>query len=70
MKKLKWILMAAILTFLNGFSFAQVGEQNSKAAEMIYAHKGAFIGLVDIGEGRKLYLECQGNGFPTVVLVS
>lgn len=29
-----------------------------------------FTGLVDIGEGRKLYLECQGSGTPTVVLVS
>ena len=26
-------------------------------------------GLVDIGGGRKMYLECQGTGTPTVVLV-
>ncbi len=26
--------------------------------------------LVDIGGGRKIYLECQGTGFPTVVLIS
>ena len=26
--------------------------------------------LVDIGDGRKIYLECQGTGSPTVVLVS
>ena len=26
-------------------------------------------GLVDIGSGRKMYLECQGTGTPTVVLV-
>jgi pimeloyl-ACP methyl ester carboxylesterase len=32
----------------------------------------SFAGLVDIGGGRKmyLYLECQGSGSPTVVLVS
>lgn len=29
-----------------------------------------FAGLVDIGGGRKMYLECQGDGSPTVVLVS
>jgi len=29
-----------------------------------------FSGLVDIGGGRKMYLECRGTGSPTVVLVS
>lgn len=29
----------------------------------------SFAGLVDIGGGRRLYLECQGTGTPTVVLV-
>src|SRR6266404_5609051 len=27
-------------------------------------------GLVDIGRGRKMYLECRGTGSPTVVLIS
>ena len=31
---------------------------------------GDFAGLVDIGDGRKMYLECRGTGSPTVVLVS
>jgi pimeloyl-ACP methyl ester carboxylesterase len=30
----------------------------------------SFAGLVDIGRGRKMYLECRGTGSPTVVLVS
>ena len=30
----------------------------------------AFSGVVDIGAGRKLYLECRGAGSPTVVLIS
>lgn len=30
----------------------------------------AFAGLVDIGGGRKMYLECRGTGSPTVVLVA
>src|SRR5262245_42255101 len=29
-----------------------------------------FAGLVDIGNGRKMYLECRGAGSPTVVLIS
>jgi len=29
---------------------------------------GDFAGLVDIGGGRRLYLECRGQGSPTVVL--
>ena len=31
---------------------------------------GAFAGLVDIGGGRKMYLECRGAGAPTVVLIA
>jgi pimeloyl-ACP methyl ester carboxylesterase len=30
----------------------------------------SFAGLVDLGSGRKMYLECRGSGSPTVVLVS
>ena len=29
-----------------------------------------FAGLVDIGGGRKMYLQCSGTGSPTVVLIS
>ena len=34
------------------------------------AESGDFAGLVDIGGGRKMYLECRGAGSPTVVFVS
>jgi pimeloyl-ACP methyl ester carboxylesterase len=33
------------------------------------AESGDFTGLVDIGGGRKMYLECRGAGSPTVVIV-
>lgn len=33
------------------------------------AAKADFTGLVDIG-GRKMYLQCTGQGSPTVVLIS
>ena len=34
------------------------------------AASGDFAGLVEIGNGRRMYLECRGQGGPTVVLVS
>jgi pimeloyl-ACP methyl ester carboxylesterase len=34
------------------------------------AAQGDFAGLIDIGGGRHLYMECHGIGTPTVVLVS
>jgi len=34
------------------------------------AENGNFAGLVDIGNGRKIYLQCSGVGSPTVVLIS
>jgi pimeloyl-ACP methyl ester carboxylesterase len=43
-------------------------------AALTPAHAAAasadFAGLVDIGGGRKMYLECRGAGSPTVVLVA
>jgi len=38
---------------------------NARAAE-----SSDFAGLIDIGGGRKIYLQCSGAGTPTVVLVS
>jgi hypothetical protein len=31
---------------------------------------GDFAGLVDIGNGRKIFLECRGAGAPTVIFES
>ena len=33
------------------------------------AERGNFEGLVDLGDGRKMYLKCSGRGSPSVVLV-
>ncbi len=43
--------------------------QSATPAASPSAASGDFAGLVDIG-GRKLYLECHGEGSPTVVLIS
>ncbi len=39
-------------------------------ASAAFAESGDVAGLVDIGSGRKMYLECSGTGSPTVVLIS
>ena len=38
------------------------------ASPMADAAQGDFGGLVDIGGGRRLYMECRGTGSPVVVL--
>jgi pimeloyl-ACP methyl ester carboxylesterase len=44
--------------------------QSATPAASPSAASGDFAGLVDIGGGRRLWLECRGQGGPTVVLVS
>src|SRR5271166_48370 len=39
-----------------------------KASHRVPVESGEFAGLVDIGGGRHIYLECHGTGSPTVVL--
>ena len=47
-------------------------SQSSEATQdtAIAESEGGFAGLVDIGGGRQMYMECRGTGSPTVVLVS
>jgi pimeloyl-ACP methyl ester carboxylesterase len=59
------ILFTLTLGFLLlGAATARAGIVQAPAS----AASGDFAGLVDIGGGRHLYLECQGTGSPTVVL--
>ena len=53
-------LRAALLLLLAGSAAA--------AAPATAAPAGDFAGLVPIGDGRSLYLECRGSGSPTVLL--
>src|SRR5215216_5767153 len=48
---------------------AALGAQRTHPPVAV-AGQGDVAGLVDIGHGRRLYLECRGQGGPTVVLVS
>ncbi len=47
--------------------YAQTGASQSASMN---AAQGDFSGLVEIGNGRRLYLECHGTGSPTVILES
>jgi hypothetical protein len=55
------LLIVAAAVLLAGCGTATAGRTPAR---------GNFAGLVAIGGGRKIYLECRGTGAPTVVLVS
>ena len=48
-------------------AIAVLGSQQATSAGAVTMQRD-FAGLVDIGGGRRLYLECRGQGSPTVVL--
>lgn len=51
-------------------SSAQMNTSASLGSSAPNAGQQEFLGEVDIGGGRKLYLECHGTGAPTVILES
>jgi pimeloyl-ACP methyl ester carboxylesterase len=59
------LLFACVLIWPN--LYAQTGASLSASMN---AAQGDFSGLVEIGNGRRLYLECHGTGSPTVILES
>jgi pimeloyl-ACP methyl ester carboxylesterase len=68
------LLLAAVVALV--LSAAATALAASPSHDNNYSAKGSFgknkdfAGLVDIGGGRKMYMECHGKGSPTVVLVS
>lgn len=58
----------ALLVLLLAGPIPALAQSATPAASPVPA-RGDFAGLVDVG-GRKLYLECHGEGGPTVVLIS
>jgi len=51
------------------FKRVSTSERTSQSAASATA-SGNFADLIDIGVGRKMYLECSGSGSPTVILES
>lgn len=64
---MKQLLLAILVIAILAGTDAARGRQGAAAAVTLAA-EGDFAGLVDIGGGRQLYLECRGQGSPTVVL--
>ena len=56
--------VAAVVLAAAAPALAQSGSANNSG------HAKDFSGLVDIGGGREMYMECQGTGYPTVVFVA
>src|SRR5215212_4658682 len=59
--------LVALLILLLGVPIPAMA-QSAPAASLPTATSGDFAGLVDIGGGRRLWLECRGQGSPTVIL--
>lgn len=58
----------AIACVLGVLGSASVVAAPASAQDDVRFARGDFAGLVGIGDGRRLYLECHGRGRPTVVL--
>ncbi|MFA6916786.1 MAG: alpha/beta hydrolase [Parachlamydiales bacterium] len=65
-QKLRLLLLTVAMTFSHMFATGTETKQNS----YLEGKSLGYSSLVDIGDGRKMYLECQGTGSPTVVLIS
>ena len=65
---MRLIIIISLFTLSLSFSSPIAAQSATPAASPVPA-SGDFAGLVDIG-GRKLYLECHGEGSPTVVMIS
>jgi pimeloyl-ACP methyl ester carboxylesterase len=61
---------AAASACSGSISFAQQSSSPLQGVQVPNAEHGDFAGKVEIGQGRKLYLECRGSGSPTIILES
>ena len=64
---MRLIPVIGLISLLLGMPIPVVAQSATPAAASPVAASGDFAGLVDIG-GRSLYLECRGQGSPTVIL--
>jgi len=64
---MRLIQILGLIALLLGVPLPAVA-QSTPAASSPIAASGDFTGLVDIGGGRQLWLECAGQGSPTILL--
>ena len=75
MSKKMMLLLATVVAVVLGAAATELAASPSDSAKGTLGKSELgknkdFSGLVDIGGGRKMYMECRGKGSPTVVLVS
>ena len=51
-------------------SDTSTSSESNETTQAAAVEESGFAGLVDIGGGRQMYVECSGTGSPTVVLAS
>ena len=67
MRRVLGALLGVVL--LGGMALKAAGAQvGTPVSVSPVAGSGDFARVVDIGGGRRLYLECRGEGGPTVIL--
>lgn len=66
---MKEICVIGLIFLLQSLPLPAVAQSATPAVTSGVPDSGDFAGLVDIG-GRSLYLECHGEGSPTVILVA
>src|SRR5918994_2196007 len=66
---MRLIPVVALIGVLLSLPLPALAQSATPEAASVVPDSDDFAGLVDIG-GRSLYLECQGTGSPTVVLVA
>jgi pimeloyl-ACP methyl ester carboxylesterase len=67
-QSIRLVPIISLLALFLGVPIPTVAQPTNPAAASPIPTTGDFAGLVDIGDGRKLYLECRGAGSPTVIL--
>ena len=68
MLRIASLILGCVLILPLGGSTTVWAQDATPASTAPVAASGEFAGLVDIGDGRRLYLECRGAGSPTVIL--
>jgi len=68
------LLVASVVVVVLGAAATALAASPSASNELAKSNSDKnnkdFAGLVDIGGGRQMYMECRGKGYPTVVFVS
>ena len=58
------IVVIGLIVLMLALPITAMAQSATPAASSPTAASGDFAGLVDIGGGRRLYLECHGDGQP------